>query len=430
MEILMEYVIQSDKLDNTFQTSIEYLSMVNENVITDTISSVKEAIHKMLKGFNGFCSQKKEILNLYKTKKELNKKIAYVNRLLKKNPSLGNETIVIRGYNGKIMNPDLQEEIQFLKNMMANVKTKYTDKDVYYFFTQYMMSRSGWDNFYKIKISAIPELYVEVTKSIDKEIDELESTLYDFSKYLETANEIENKLNVFTAVINGIQHTLSRRIDILTMNLEVIQYNIGEAVNKLVHKKLTKVVVTPKDDKKIIEGAEKVKTITYGDETYDIYKTKYKNISCMNYGGFNIYVDNEFFDMPRGYQLAILYHEIGHQQCQHFKPKDMNKPITVEDEEKLMKRIKADMHMFYYYVNNYSMFRSDDYRDGTELIYLLTEWDADRFAAKQIGKSLVRSALTTRFNNMLDSDKHMSDPKNRKIKEYNKDRMRVRTSLI
>ena len=42
MEILMEYVIQSDKLDNTFQTSMEYLSMVNENVITDTISSVKE----------------------------------------------------------------------------------------------------------------------------------------------------------------------------------------------------------------------------------------------------------------------------------------------------------------------------------------------------------------------------------------------------
>ena len=75
--------------------------------------------------------------------------------------------------------------------------------------------------------------------------------------------------------------------------------------------------------------------------------------------------------------------------------------IPIEDEEKLLKRIKKDIEKFTFHESNLSVYRhtkDDDYY--TELLYILVELDADRFSIKNIGKRLMSNSLHDVDRNM------------------------------
>ena len=299
---------------------------------------------------------------------------------------------IIRSYNDKLFkSTDVNEQIQFAKNMFSGVDTKLNDPELYKFFTGYIDDRSSWDKIYEIKIKDIPSFFEMSIHNLDKSISTLESNVNDFSRYVdyqETTNA--SKRNIFT-FFKSIKSSIKKRFDIIDMNFEIIQFKINQVLHEDLEDELHKYVKEP-SIKKQVSSAHKVDEITYGDTTYNIYQTEYPNTSCFNYGGLDIYLDKAFFNLPKGYQLAILYHEIGHHQSGHFRPKGglRKANLTVEDEAAIMKRIKKDMNSFIASSTFNSKFGPKAYNDGSELAYLLLEWDADRFAADNVvGKHMI-----------------------------------------
>ena len=214
------------------------------------------------------------------------------------------------------------------------------------------------------------------------------------------------KEEIIVIVLNTIKDSIDKKFDIMVMNMEAMKYEMVRFINEDLDEASNKVVVNKKEPsaRKIMKTAELYDTITYGGDTYNIYKTTVSNISCFNYGGHDIYLDKDFFDLPKGYQLAILYHEIGHNVSGHFgvTKKELKKiDIPIEDEEKVLKRIKKDIKNFTFHESKRSIYRhtkDDEYYE--ELLYILVELDADRFSIKNIGKRLMSNSLHDIDRNM------------------------------
>jgi hypothetical protein len=221
------------------------------------------------------------------------------------------------------------------------------------------------------------------------------------------------------------------------MNFEAIQYDIGKKFSKLTENTAEKVVQKNISYKAIKEHSNFVKEITYGTDTYKIYETEYKNVSALNYGGSIIYVENGFFNLPKGYQLATLYHEIGHSQCKHFRPKgfksnDINKGynFTIDDTEKIVRQIKKDLNKFLFKVSLSPFSTEERYQNGEEFLYLLLEWEADRFAVGVVGKRLVRKSLAHDMNRILEVPMYKDPKKQADYTKYNIDRTKIRNYVL
>ena len=103
----------------------------------------------------------------------------------------------------------------------------------------------------------------------------------------------------------------------------------------------------------------------------------------------------------------------------------------VEDEVAIMKRIKKDMNSFIASSTFNSKFGPKAYNDGSELAYLLLEWDADRFAADNVvGKHIMGSALTDRFKRQFDIMWKDPTEDQKLMTDFNMDRMHLRTINI
>lgn len=428
-----EYSIEIDKLDIKFD-----LSIMEENIYQESVGSF---FNKLTNAIINYIDDCKELHRLYKEKKKINNGMEYIKRLcIYKN--IAEQSIYIRGYNGKIIKPlSMEEDIQSIKNLITYAKLKIKDDLFSKFLERYELNKSGWDTFYKIKIKDVPIACDSINKKLDESINELRSTIKDLSSYFENASdqkrEIEHKA-VFKSIIDKIKFTIKKDINIVIMNFEVMQYEIGKKFSKLTENTAYKVVKRDISDKLIMENSKFVKEIKYADDTYKVYETKYKNVSALIYGGSAIYVDNGFFGLPKGYQLAVLYHEIGHHQCKHFKPIGFKAgkintgfDVPIVDIEKIVKQMRKDYHKFLYQLS-YSRFQNNKrYLNGEEFLYLLIEWEADRFAANIIGKRLVRKALTSRFSDSLKNNPISKNPKEEKINyNFNMDRMRIRTRNI
>lgn len=386
------------------------------------------SLHKIL---TGYINQKKEIRHYYNERKNLISNLDILQKVCEHDKKIANTKILIRGYNDKLMKTkDVDEMILFAKNMFAITDIKIGDPEIYKYFKDYTMRRSGWDKLYEIKIKDIPSLYKSAIKNIDTTIENLELTLHDIQHYIDSEEVTSQKKKNIGMMFEAIKEAISNHFNILAMNIEVIQYEVNIALHKKTEEMASKFVKTP-SDKLAMKNSTKVREITYGNDVYSIYETDYPNISCFNYGGNDIYVDKGFFDLPKGYQLAILYHEIGHQQCKHFRPKSKKElnNLKVEDDSEIIKRITQDSMRFYANVHRHSRY-SDAYDDGSELMYLLLEWDADRFASKMVGKLNMKSALFNRFRRNLNT-KYKNPTTNQKdIIDFNNDRMMLRTFNI
>ena len=281
---------------------------------------------------------------------------------------------------------------------------------------------------------------------LDADINVLKKELYNFSSYLES-NTTESKeekekitFSLFDCMMGFCDHIHNQ----VVYNVEVFLYQFHKVINHELDQMVDEYIAPAKNNKELekeMKEAKKVKTITYGEDEYNVYELKNMNFDCYNYGGHDIYVYPGFFKLPKGYQLAILYHEIGHHQSKHFMPSDEErKKITVIDEEALIKRIRKDMDTYYYLVCNYGGQFDPRLGGGEELCYLLPELDADRFAAKMVGKSWVKRAMLNSFRESLYvSAKKIVEPAWKKDKKrmkpsdykyYNMVRQRIRNALM
>lgn len=431
-----EYSLEQSKLDLKY--NIAFNNIINNNVYQESVSSF---FNKLTNVLISYINDLKHLHLLYKERKHITKGIKYIKNLCKYN-TIANQTILIRGYNGKLISQmTLEDDIQMIKNIITYSKIKITDPIVSKYLEHHELYKAGWDTFYKIKIKEVPSLYIEVDQKLEASIEEIKSNLKDLTSYFEKIDKrspSQYNKNIFKKFFKKIMTSIKRDIDNITMNFEAIQYEIGKKFSKLTEHTANKVVKRDISDNLIIKNSSFIKEIKYGDDVYKIYETKYKNVSAMNYAGSLIYVENGFFDLPKGYQLAIIYHEIGHNECKHFKP-DRFKPhtinkdvdIPIEDTEKLVAQIQKDLHKFLYRLS-FSPFKHDDrYTNGEEFIYLLVEWQADRFASNIVGKRLVRKALTSHFDDTLKSKPMYNDPKKQKMHyKYNMNRMNIRTKNI
>ena len=430
-----EYSIEIDKLDLQFDLFIG--NLFNNEMYTESVGSFFNKLSNALINYINDC---KGLHKLYKEKKNIDNSMKYINKLCKQNV-IANQEIIIRGYNGKMIESlSIDDEIQSLKNIITYATVKQKDPLISNYFERYEVYKSGWDIFYKVKIKDIPSMYTDVSQKLDKSILDMKNVIKDLSSYFENAEAKSSNNNIkgiFKNIIDKIKTSIKRDINIITMNFEAIQYEIGKKFSKLTKETASKVIKNVSDSA-IKENSTFIKDIKYGDTTYKIYKTIYKNVSAMNYGGSYIYVENGFFDLPKGYQLAILYHEIGHDQCKHFKPKDfkahsVNKDISIEieDTNQIVKHLKNDLSVFLSELSKSHFYDDEKYLNGEEFIYLLVEWEADRFASNIVGKRLMKKALNSNFSDILKSRPYYKDAKKQQLHyKYNMDRMRLRTKNI
>lgn len=425
--IYLESSIQNDKVE------MDYDLYFGLQMYDESLSDIASFFTKLKNMLFGYIHQKKKIHEYYVEKSHMQKKLKAIKKLCL-NKKIGNTKIVIRSYNDKLFkSTDINEQIQFAKNMFTGIDNKLNNPELYKYFVGYIDDRSSWDKIYEIKIKDVPAFFEMSIKNLDNAITTLESNVNDFSRYVDYQESSDtSKRNIFT-FFKSIKTSIKRRFEIIDMNFEIIQFKINQILHEDLEDELHKYVKEPSIEKQV-SSSHKIMEITYGDTTYNIYQTEYPNISCFNYGGLDIYLDKAFFNLPKGYQLAILYHEIGHHQCGHFKPKGGLKKanLTVEDEAAIMKRIKKDMNSFILASRYNSKFGPDDvYGDGVELAYLLLEWDADRFAANNVvGKHIMGSALTDRFKRQFDIMWKDPTEDQKLMADFNMDRMHLRTLNI
>jgi hypothetical protein len=173
----------------------------------------------------------------------------------------------------------------------------------------------------------------------------------------------------------------------------------------------------------------------YGYTTFTIHQTEYPNISAFNYNGYDIYVDKNFFTLPKLYQMGIIYHEIGHQQARHFKPnKEEMKHYGIQDEQDLYQRIIKDMNAFLSKKNKYgSAFAIEgkpDHYDLDTMVYVLLELDADRFAANKVGKKIYSDGLSAFVKRYLAHINRKDDKELEEIKKATQAVVDVRINTL
>ena len=173
------------------------------------------------------------------------------------------------------------------------------------------------------------------------------------------------------------------------------------------------------------KNAPVIATYDFGDLTVHVHEVPViKMDSAYNRSGTEVFVDQSFAKYPRAVQKAIIYHEIGHLANGHFGTVDRENDSI--DARRMVKQIQK-----YKWMVSKSPFKEE--MDDDELIYILIESEADRYAAKYVGKRTIDNSIMVR----MDRDLYTMIPKKKdKITDqealliaFNEERMRFRAAL-
>lgn len=135
-----------------------------------------------------------------------------------------------------------------------------------------------------------------------------------------------------------------------------------------------------------------VATYQFGELTINVHELPVLSATAYNRDGTDVFVDQMFKEYPRAIQKAIIYHEIGHLANGHFGTLD--KQNDTVDARRMAHQVKKYKRMV-----SRSMFKED--MDDDELIYIMVESEADRYAAKFVGKKTVDASLKIRMDRHL-----------------------------
>lgn len=423
--LLEEFVLDMEKLDYKYEYNLNILDIdmkyTAESVGSDVIKKIKIGIKYLV---NLTILSIEELAKINKQRDEqlkIRKTIKVYDKVLTKCPDIAKEKVYIRAYKDlKDKDDDYDKKINhnlltIMHEMLYNARNGSL-------LMQYNLDKAV-DGYYEIPVKdALVELnnyYNMIEKEINEDIEDLKTLYKDVDK---VANMNIDAFASLKSLLTKVKETLVKKSFIFYLNLDLFQYQLSHIVSRDVAKKADDVVVdthTKEGLEKVINSAQIVNTMKVGDMEFRIYKTTYNDISCFNYKGNDIYVTNDFFNLPKGYQLAILYHEIGHTMSGHFYP------LEIQDDEKKLKSIKKYKKKFDRMVYNSRYFNVENLNNDEELIYILTELDADRYSANLVGKHMMNSALKSTFNDML---KHSGLSK--ELIRYNKFRMKLRTKMI
>lgn len=135
-----------------------------------------------------------------------------------------------------------------------------------------------------------------------------------------------------------------------------------------------------------------VATYQFGELTIKVHELPVLSAIAYNRDGTDVFVDQSFKEYPRAIQKAIIYHEIGHLANGHFGTLD--KQNDTVDARRMAHQVKKYKRMV-----SRSVFKED--MDDDELIYIMVESEADRYAAKFVGKKTVDASLKIRMDRHL-----------------------------
>ena len=191
--IYLESSIQNDKVE------MDYDLYFGLQMYDESLSDIASFFTKLKNMLFGYIHQKKKIHEYYVEKSHMEKKLKAIKKLCL-NKKIGNTKIVIRSYNDKLFkSTDINEQIQFAKNMFTGIDNKLNNPELYKYFVGYIDDRSSWDKIYEIKIKDVPAFFEMSIKNLDNAITTLESNVNDFSRYVdyqESSNA--SKRNIFT----------------------------------------------------------------------------------------------------------------------------------------------------------------------------------------------------------------------------------------
>lgn len=424
-DFLTEIALDIEKIDFKYEYNLKLLD-IEMDYTTEFVGS--EAIKKLKKGIKYLINltylsieELKKINDNQAEKLSIGKTIKVYELITKKYPDLSKEKVYIRAYKDlKDNDKDYDKKIDH--NLLVNVRELLNNPRNAYLLMNYNIDKAT-DGYYEIPLEdAVTQLKTYYDNLI-KETEEYKNDLKTLSRDIDKVMSID--VDIFSGIkklLMNVKEAVIRRTYIFYMNLDLLSYQIKHITEKHVENKAEEVVInidSKEDIDKVKKSSEQVGTMQVGELTFNIYKTKYNNISCFNLGGHDIFVTNKFFNLPKGYQLAILYHEIGHTTSGHFFP------LEIQDDAERLKIIKKDKKKFDRLVYNSRYYNVENLINNEELLYILTELDADRYSANKIGKRLMKSSLKSTFNEMLKNSDLSKD-----LVKYNKFRMSLRTKMI
>lgn len=296
----------------------------------------------------------------------------------------------------------------------------------------YSAHKDDGNNIYTATLLHLGRLCVEQLKKYDMEIAELRTNLFSLKFLLEQTEGKHIKDTGIAKFFEKVNAAIKQKCICMLFNIESFLFALKDSTYQIISKEAQErtrryIKMERKGGPKYFEwvqkNAEYVKSIYLDDLEFKIYKLPVKNISCFNMNGYSIYVDEDFFNHSIYFQKAIIYHEIGHYTAGHFGIDHL------PDENTLMIQMKKDIDRFK------KRIRGKAFKHGSnELIYLLVELEADRYAASKVGKrAFIRSIKTHSGNTyqyVIPKNPDAMTREERLLIAYNKERMVLRTQLI
>ena len=421
---LREMEVSLYKWDTYFELALNSDIMSTDGIYTegvkDILSKIRHTILKYAIIFDKYAVNVINTFELYKQKMSVEKNMKVIQKALKKNPDIANKKIKYRIYD------NYKNEIDYETNISNNLAFRIENLDEEWL-TDIM------DAYYK-DIDAENHEMEEVT--IQEAFDDMQEVLKDIDKAIEkqkksvkqTCVKLSKSKNLSIKQLSllkkfllcsqkHVQNTIfktSVRLDYLYNELhKATSDTIKEESEKYVKRKYSTEARAEKDAQFI----GKVKVLDY---EIDLYRTEKYIISEYTRGNC-VYFDRDFINLPKSHQAAILAHEYGHIVNGHTLMYDRK----LRNEYKLGKDIKKSVKKYDKAVDKSGFGDIKEVADDSLLIYLLVELDADRYAAKTVGREVIKKALLTDYEKMT-KNLNMSDLE----KEYYMFIAKTRTNMI
>jgi hypothetical protein len=455
-----DYLIYANKIDTFYESSLkcivtEYDKSVSglnhltgntlnknevdyfESDLSDAVAGVYDKAYDMI---HAYINKRIDLFNLYKRKRNLERSCAKLQSMAK-NKILKNARFYAVLYNIDESDGNNAEDlltqyvVNFTRYVSANNEfyehpTRKNENKLrdYYVLYKHLLNTEYSKYITKMTIedaiSTIPTLVSTTNLSIIKLKKE------SISDYIKDHPNEDRKL-LIVKIFNKIKSIIDKKIHIAILNIELLKYECNCMAIQLVDKEAKEYVLTngftKEEYKKIREASEPIGTISYGKNAYHIYKTPIPHMVGFILGGVDIFVQNDFFKLPKAAQLAILAHEVGHNESGHFFTTGSSSKYRA-DEEKALKIIAEDIKYFEKKTRHQLNCVNDEYLDY--LFYLIDEWEADRYAIACVGKWAFKTQIYLSLFDFLNHDVRLRDDSRselRKTKIYNKKRFKLRT---
>lgn len=420
---LRELEVSLYKWDTYFELAINSDIMSTDiytEGVKDILSKIRHTILKYAIIFDKYAVNVINTFELYKQKMSVEKNMKVIQKALKKNPDIANKKIKYRIYD------NYKNEIDYETNISNNLAFRienldeewltdiidayYKDIDAENHEMEEVTIQEAFDD--------IQEVIKDIDKAIDKQRKSVKQTCAKLSKSKNLSIKQLSLLKKFLLCSQKhVQNTIfktSVRLDYLYNELhKATSDTIKEESEKYVKRKYSSEARAEKDAQFI----GKVKVLDY---EIGLYRTEKYIISEYTRGNC-VYFDRDFINLPKSHQAAILAHEYGHIVNGHTLMYDRK----LRNEYKLGKDIKKSVKKYDKAVDKSGFGDVKEVADDSLLIYLLVELDADRYAAKTVGREVIKKALLTDYEKMT-KNLNMSDLE----KEYYMFIAKTRTDMI